>query len=167
MATVVLRKRDALGYSTVQALYEDLPGSYYGVGNRNTRFLNILCIDEENIENEYPQLYEAVNNAYDPNGIDYSNGACYWDGYDLATGGVEHPHYKLYGYIFTDPSHNLWPSLISTTPPKNRKGDKTYPGGLPIYYDWVFESTAAYGQTIFFKLNSEYVNAIWGAKQCK
>ena len=37
----------------------------------------------EDVQTEYPEIYHAVSNALDPNGIDYANGGCFWDGNDL------------------------------------------------------------------------------------
>lgn len=162
-----LRKRDAWKASTLQALIHKTKGAFYAVSPTNPRFMNILCIEENNIENEYPELYNATLNAFDPEATDYSNGGCYWDGVDIASKLEKHKHYK-WGYKFTDPSHNLYPQILSNTPPKNMTGDIKDPVTHVLNsYDWKLESTAAHGKTIFWKLTDEYLNAIKGAKQCR
>jgi len=91
----------------------------------------------------------------DPEGIDYANGGCFWDGNDIQVHGSRHPHYK-WGYKFTAPNHDIF--SLGNTPLKIQHGDKSD-------YTYILESTAAYGSTIFWKYTSEYISA-QGATQC-
>ena len=111
-----------------------------------------MCSD---VSIEYPQLYNAVMNALDPDGIDYANGACFWDRIDLLTDGTKQKHYK-FGYTFTDPLHVVL--AVGDSEPANITGRYGT-------YDYTYESTAGYGQTVFWKLTNEFLKAQRG-KQC-
>lgn len=94
-------------------------------------------------------MYFAVQNALDPHGFDYSNGGCYWDGIDLKTKGSGHRHYKI-GYKFTDPAHDVLD--LGNTPPKYQ----TKRGRVRYY---TYQSTAGYGQTVFWEMTPEFTFA--------
>lgn len=112
-----------------------------------------MCSD---VETEYPELYEAASNALDPNGVDYANGGCFWDGNDLATKGSKHKHYKK-GYRFTDPLHDVLG--IGDSDQANIHGKKDD-------YNYTYESTAGYGHTVFWKSTQEFMHA-QGVQQCR
>ena len=152
IANAVIRKRDALGFATINELIAYRPSYSSAVKQRNLRYRLALC-SQVNIE--YPDVDAAVKNALDPNGIDYANGGCYWDGRDLRILGSKHLHYKN-GYLFTDPIHNIF--SIENTPPKNAQGERGR-------YNYTYESTAGYGYTVFWKLTEEFMKA-QGVKQC-
>jgi hypothetical protein len=136
IANAVVRKRNAYNYSTVNELVNKRPGYIAAVSSKNIRYRLAMCSD---VEVEYPDLYDIALNALDPEGIDYANGGCFWDGQDLKTKGTKHKHY-LWGYMFSDPLHDVLD--VGDTPPMNLSG----PNGS---YDYTLESTAGYGQTIF------------------
>jgi hypothetical protein len=63
---------------------------------------------EENDNGQFDKAYEAARNAL-AGRPDYSNGDCWWDGYDLKTGGSTHYRYRSpQGFHFTLPEHNLF-----------------------------------------------------------
>lgn len=152
IANAVIRKRDAYHYASVNELIAKHPGYSAAVSQQNARFRIIMC---SNVEKEYPDLYIATQNALDPNGIDYANGGCYWDGYDLKSKGKAHLHYPM-GYLFTNPSHNVL--HIDSTPPMNIEGDVGR-------YNYTYQSTAGYGLTVFWKYTQEFISA-QRVKQC-
>lgn len=153
IANATVTKMKALGFKSLNKLVQELPGFSVAISTHNERATRALCA---NIEVEYPEVYQAVTNALDPNGFDYANGACFWDGVDLKTAGTKHSHCK-WGYTFTNPTHNVLG--VTPPPPAYRKG----PRGN---YNYVLESTAGYGKTIFWKYTDEYIKAR-GGKQCK
>lgn len=84
IANVLVKKRNSyvdkdgnLKFTTVNQLMARYPDISYAYADEIDRYKIALCA---NIEIEYPQLYAAVQNALDPEGIDYTNGGCYWDG---------------------------------------------------------------------------------------
>jgi hypothetical protein len=105
-------------------------------------------------EKGYELAYKAARNALE-GGEDFSNGGCFWDGYDLKTSGSHHPKY-ISGFKFTDLEHNIF----STIEPMPRKR-KTNKGS----YEFIYKSTAAHGGTIFWHLDDAYLKAE-GKKQC-
>lgn len=105
-------------------------------------------------EKGYELAYKAARNALE-GGEDFSNGGCFWDGYDLKTTGSHYPKY-ISGFKFTDPKHNIF----STNEPPPRK--ITTKNGS---YDYSYDSTAAHGGSIFWKYNNKFMK-VKGARQC-
>ncbi|HAT9716210.1 TPA: hypothetical protein ACUNL2_001576 [Legionella pneumophila] len=73
----------------------------------------------------------------------------YWDDNDLVTKGAKHRHYRK-GYKFTDPTHDVL-SVEDSTP-----ANLTGKFGT---YNYTYEPTAGYGQTVFWKLTKEFLTA--------
>ena len=149
IANSVIRFRNSYGFTTVNQLIAKKPYYSAAVHDKVIRYRLVMCSD---VATEYPELYEAVSNALDPNGVDYANGGCFWDGNDLAIKGSKHKHYKK-GYMFTDPLHDVF-SIGNSAP----SGDSDY--------DYTYESTAGYGQTVFWKYTQDFMDAE-GVKQCR
>ena len=146
IANAIIRKRNAYHLATVNQLIKKFPNFSAAVASKNIRYRLALCAD---ITVEYPEIADAVSNALDPNGIDYANGACFWDGKDLLTLGSKQHHYG-WGYTFTDPSHNVY--NLTPPPPKNEEDEFGF-------YDYILESTAGYGGTVFWKYTQEFITA--------
>jgi hypothetical protein len=88
--------------------------------NGNTRFRLIMCSGK--MDERFDMAYQAARNAL-YNGHDYSNGACWWDGYDLKTEGSLHYRYKSpRGFRFSSPEHNLFSVNDHHHTSKNIKG---------------------------------------------
>lgn len=162
IANALVRKRNSyinnsttppsLKYPTVNELIKRYPNYSAAYVDKVERYQIALCA---NLQVEFPQLYEAVTNALDPEGIDYANGGCYWDGKDLQTLGTKHMHYKN-GYKFSNTSDDIF-SLGDSAPQEQTQRGRTW------YY--TYESTAGYGGTVFWKLTPEFMYAT-GAPQC-
>ena len=152
IASAIIRYRNANNFKSVNQLIAKRKFYSSAVLNNVVRYQLVMCSDAES---EYPDLYKASMNALDPNGIDYANGGCFWDGVDLKTKGRDQPHYQL-GYIFTDPAHDIF--SIGDSEPAHRFGEFGN-------YDYTYESTAGYGKTVFWKLTKGFLNAKRG-KQC-
>jgi len=151
IAYAVIRRRDAAGKSSVAEVIKAYPSFSFVVSDGNPRFRILMCSE---IEDTFDKAYRAARNALNK-GIDYANGGCFWDGYDLKTSGVHHYKYR-HGFHFTSPKHNLFG--ITEPPPRNIITNKGR-------YDYEYESSAAYGKTIFWKLNQDFLKA-GGIKQC-
>jgi hypothetical protein len=114
----------------------------------------------------------AAKNAL-AGGPDLSNGAYFWDGRDIKTNYKN--HFKVrHGIKFSCPEHNIYGIAESTklvklnkTVKKRSKGkiisEETVEAGR---YDHIYVSTAAFGGTIFWKNNEEYM-AVTKAKAHK
>lgn len=151
IASATLRRRDAARQQTVNSLVNKYKKFTYVIIDGNERFRKIMCAADEN---GYKLAYKAARNALE-GGEDFSNGGCFWDGYDLKTSGSHHPKY-ISGFKFTDPEHNIF----STNEPPPRKR-KTNNGS----YDYSYDSTAAHGGSIFWKYNNNFIKAK-GVRQC-
>jgi len=145
LANALVRKSKSYGYATVNEYIKHRRKQISSANGKNIRFNMIMC---SNVEIEYPKLFEAAINALDEKGIDYANGACYWDGEDLKILGAKHLHY-LWGYLITDPSHDVL--NVGSTPPF---GETSNFGT----YEYTLESTVGYGHTIFWKLTNDFMN---------
>lgn len=105
----------------------------------------------------------AARNAMAADGVDYSGGAYFWDGSDIKTN--YNNHFKVrHGIKFTDSSHNIYgikesTALVIKTKTTKRKVDgKIVVKKEEIYrYDHIYESTAGYGGTIFWRQNPDYL----------
>jgi hypothetical protein len=115
--------------------------------------------------------YKAARQAMD-GGEYFSNGAYFWDGWDIKTNYTK--HFKVrQGIKISDPSHNIFSiqdNLVLIIKKKitlKRKNGKAERSEIEIgRYDHVYESTAAHGGTIFWKFNPEYI-ALEKAKEYK
>jgi hypothetical protein len=110
---------------------------------------------------------KAAHNALD-DGKDYSNGAYFWDGADIKTNYANHPKVKL-GFKFTDPKHNIYnikeTSVDITVHWKvPGKDGKLVDGKARGSYTYVYESTAAWGGTIFWRYSDAYLKATGNAE---
>lgn len=108
--------------------------------------------------------FAAAKNALE-GGKDYSNGAFFWDGNDIRTRYAHHPK-VLEGIKIMDEAHNvvrIKDSIKIKIKYKNveitQKGSnkKVKVKEEVARIDHVFESTAGYGNTIFWKFNPDYV----------
>jgi hypothetical protein len=153
IANSVIRFRDSYHYKSVNQLIARKPDYSSAVKNRVIRYRLVMCSD---VEIEYPEVYTAVSNALNPNGIDYANGGCFWDGYDLVTLGTKQSHY-IKGYKFTSPLHDVL--SVGNSQPAKKQGAKGS-------YDYTYESTAGSGKTVIWKYTQEFMNAN-GVKQCR
>ena len=104
----------------------------------------------------------AARNALDGD-KDFSNGAYFWDGADIKTNDAKHPKVKR-GIKFTRPEHNIYKIKetsvdITTHWQIKDKDGKTVDGKVRGHYTHVYESTAAYGGTIFWKYNADFLKA--------
>ncbi|WP_133131234.1 hypothetical protein [Legionella yabuuchiae] len=151
IASATVRRRNAAHQPTVNALVQKYKNFSYAVYDGNARYNRLMCSASEL---PFAQAYEAARNAL-YNGIDYASGGCFWDGFDLKTKGPNHTKYKQ-GFRFINPLHNVF------CIPESPFIDRIIGGKI---YHYRFDSTAAFGATVLWKLNKEYLKAA-GAGQC-
>lgn len=226
IASVLLRQRDARGYTTMQKFTKAEPSYSFVVKDGNPRFAQLketteaailkisadaeteiieisaeidaikVRLDEEKDKKKeastktelvaaekklkkqrnklsgnegHIMAYRAARNALE-GGQDYSNGAYFWDGWDVKTNYENHPKVKR-GIKVTDPTHDVFgiqDKLVEVIKYKvvttMANGKKTQTKEEIGRYNHLYESSAGYGGTIFWKFNSEYLR-LEGAKE--
>lgn len=168
LASVLIRQRDARGYTTMKEFIDGEPSYSYVVGDGNAKYKKIIKAKDEDIYRD-PGMSNALAAARNAlvDGPDLSNGAYFWDGGDIKSNYSKHFKVK-HGIKFTDPAHNIYNINESTKivilykivkVRKMVKGKvKTSKEKIEIgRYDHVYDSTAAYGGTIFWKNNDDYI----------
>ncbi|HZV66149.1 MAG TPA: hypothetical protein VFG03_14680 [Telluria sp.] len=159
IANVVKRQADARNESIDQFIAKE-PSYAFAADGSNERYNNIInSSTEELLKNKnYSLALKGAINALDPSGYDFSDGAYFWDGRDIQTNYANHPKVNA-GIHFSDASDNIY-DIKETSFPKTEyyynNGKATKIRGT---YDHKYDSTAAYGQTVFWKYNSDFINA--------
>ena len=138
------------------------PGYVLAIGNE--RYTKLMKASEKEIlaDKGIATALESAKNAIDKKGTDPSNGAFWWDGKDFWA--KNNKHYRAnHGYHFADPAHNLSnvPEVKKVICKKGKKKNKKT-GEIMcvndlVVCDYVWESTAAYGKTVFWRYNPEFV----------
>lgn len=164
VASVLVRQRDARGYTDITTFASSEPSFSFVVGDGNKRYQRFMKAEAEEI-NKNPGMriaLAAAKNALS-GGEDKSNGAYFWDGADIKSNYKKHAKVRV-GIKFTDPSHNIYDIKDSTklvikykVVKKKIKGKVTLEKTELWRYDHIYDSTAAHGGTIFWKFNPDYV----------
>lgn len=166
LASVLHRQMKARGYSSIKELGTKDKTFSFVTSDGNQRYRKLMEASEEKVAKDAGMTIaiKAAENAF-AGGIDYSNGAYFWDGADIKTNYTA--HFKVrHGIKFTDPAHNIYDVKESTIKTKNLyKITKKKVGGKVVTEktlidsaDHVYESTAAHGGTIFWKQSPNYLN---------
>ncbi|MGP8475701.1 hypothetical protein [Burkholderia diffusa] len=173
IASVLVRQRDARGYSDMATFTKNDPTFSFVVGDGNARYNNMMKATDDQI-GKNPAMQAAINAARNAlaGGPDKSNGAYFWDGADIKTNYDR--HFKVrHGIKITDPSHNIYDIKDSTklvilykiTKKKNKKTKKVETEKVETgRYDHVYDSTAGVGGTIFWKYNQQYLDVTRGSE---
>lgn len=111
---------------------------------------------------------ESAKNALaNSSGTDPSNGAYWWDGLDFKTNYARHPKVRD-GFRFGAPEHNIYgvqESAHETTiywKVRDKKTGKEVNSKVRGQFKYVWASTAAYGGTIFWTHDTDYLSATGG-----
>lgn len=165
IANVMVRQQKARGYSTIAEFTSKESTFSFVVRDGNERFAIMKKAREAQIEKSaaMSNAVRAARNAMAADGVDYSGGAYFWDGSDIKAN--YNNHFKVrHGIKFTDSSHNIYgikesTALVIKTKTTKRKVDgKIVVKKEEIYrYDHIYESTAGYGGTIFWRQNPDYL----------
>ncbi|QPF76343.1 hypothetical protein G8A07_00065 [Roseateles sp. DAIF2] len=159
IAIVVLRQQKARGYSSVSTFLATDKTYAYAASDKNPRYkLFVRSTDAQvSADSGMSMAVRAVNHARTPNAEDYSNGAFFWDGYDIRTNYAKHDKVKK-GIKITDPAHNVVGIEDKEVPGeewwRDAKGNKTKLRGR---WSYRFQSTAGWGGTIFWKYNPDFI----------
>lgn len=173
IAWAVANRARAWGQKSIDELLTADPNYTYVIQDGNPRFKRLMRASEREIASD-PGMSIAVReakNALTNKGTDPSNGAFWWDGLDFKTNFKNHPKVKD-GFHITDPSQNIFnvkevhqnrTVYWKIQDPKTNKEINAKVRGT---YSHIWETTAAYGKTIFWKHGSDYLKAT-GSKPYK
>jgi hypothetical protein len=170
IAWAVANRCRAWGGKTVDQLLAADPNYTYAVKDGNQRYKKLIMASEKDIAADMNGMALAVDvakKALANTGTDPSNGAYWWDGVDFKTNYANHPKVKD-GFRFTDPAHNIFDvkeKYIPTTiywKVRDKKTGKEVNSKIRGAFSYVWESTAAYGKTIFWIHNVDYLKATGG-----
>lgn len=172
IANVVVRQAKARG-KTVKELLESDTTFAFAASDGNKRYAAFKKASDEATTKDagMSNAVRAAQNALAPAGTDYSNGAYFWDGADIKTNYASHAK-VVAGIKFSDKAHNIYgieesgKLIIVKWQKKNKKTGKIEETTERGRYDHVYISTAAYGGTIFWKYNPDFIKAT-GNKEYK
>ncbi len=153
------RKLAAIAYGEASVANDanEIAGIAWAVANR-ARAWGSKTID---------QMLAAAQAALSNSGNDPSNGAYWWDGLDFKTNYAKHPKVAD-GFRFGDPSHNIFSVSEASHETtlywrvRDKKTGEEVNSKIRGTYKWVWVSTAAFGQTIFWKHDTDYLAATGG-----
>lgn len=167
IASVLVRQRDARGYKDIATFAAKEPSFSFVVSDGNARYSKLMKASEKDIAKHdgMTAAVDAATNAIN-GGPDKSNGAYFWDGADIRSNYKR--HFKVrHGIKFSDPAHNIYNIeestkvgiVYKTMKTKNAKTGKVTTVREEIgRYDHHYDSTAAYGGTIFWKFNQHFLD---------
>ncbi|MDK2126546.1 hypothetical protein [Parachitinimonas caeni] len=168
IAQVLVRRAKATGHTKIKAYLEADPTFAYAAVDGNARFKLLSKAKPETrwADPGMRRALQGARNAIENIGTDYSNGAYFWDGKDLKSNYTNHPKVKA-GIKFDQPEHNIFDVKESAkagitywqVPDKH---GKLVNGRERGRYDTVYISTAAWGQTVFWKHPDDYLKAVSG-----
>ncbi|WGS54302.1 hypothetical protein LFL96_25125 [Paraburkholderia sp. D15] len=173
IASVLVRQRDARGYSNMATFTKNDPTFSFVIGDGNARYNKLMQATDAQIAKD-PAMQAAIAAARNAlaGGPDKSNGAYFWDGADIKTNYAN--HFKVrHGIKITDPSHNIYNIKDSTKlvilykiiKTKDKKTKKVKTEKIETgRYDHVYDSTAGIGGTIFWKYNQQYLDVTGGSE---
>lgn len=143
IANVLVRQMKARRYSTISDFLTNVPTYAFAATDGNQRFAAFKARQTQLVDmrdgNDGMRLAikGAINAILEK--TDYSNGAYFWDGSDVTT------NFKYRkGIDYTSPSHDIYAG-----------GDHA----INKPYQYTFETTAAWGGTVFSKYTSAFVSA--------
>jgi len=170
LASVMVRQRKARGYKTIDEFTRTDRQFSFVVSDGNLRFKLLMKATEADIEKRSAMrdAVKAARNALD-GGVDYSNGAFFWDGADIKTNFKNHYKVTHGGVHVTDPKHNIYGipnidevQILYKNMRKRVQGKEVQAREEVGRFTYAYESTAAHGGTIFWKLNADYLKVTRG-----
>lgn len=161
IANVLVRQSVARGYQSVASFIAKDKTFAFAAHDGNTRYKRLVEMKspETSTDEGIVRAIAGARNALSATGTDHSNGGYFWDGADIKSNYANHPKVKA-GIRFTDPAHNLYKIEEKEVPGeewwRDEKGKKTKLRGK---WTHKYESTAAFGGTIFWKLTDDFIKA--------
>lgn len=169
IAWAVANRARAWGGKTVDQLLQADPNYTYAVKDGNPRFNRLMVSSVEDITKDKGMALalSCAENALTGTGADPSNGAYWWDGVDFKTNYRNHPKVRD-GFVFGAPSHNIFDVKEVSKPVtiywkvRDKKTGKEVNSKVRGAYQYVWKSTAAYGKSIFWTHDADYLKATGG-----
>lgn len=169
IAWAVANRARAWGGKTLDQMLTADSNYTYVVKDGSPRFNRMMKASETDIaaDKGMALALECAKSALANLGNDPSNGAYWWDGVDFKTNYANHPKVAD-GFHFRAAAHNLFDvkeTSHETTlywKVRDRKTGKVVNSKVRGSYKYVWESTAAYGKTIFWKHDADYLKATGG-----
>lgn len=169
IAWSVANRARAWGNKTLDQLLAADPNYTYAVKDGNARFNKLMKAEEADLlaDKGMALALDCAKHALAGDGTDPSNGAYWWDGFDFKTNYAHHPKVAD-GFHFGEPTHNIFDvqeTSHETTlywKVRDKKTGKEVNSKVRGSYKYVWESTAAYGRTIFWKHDADYLSATGG-----
>lgn len=164
IAWAVANRARAWGNKSIEQMVRKDPNYTFADDGKNERYNKLINASAKELaaDEGMSQAMTIAGNALANNGTDPSNGAYWWDGKDFMYNYRRHRKVND-GFRFSDPSHNIFELeekrvlRIKYKNIRNKKTKKETKEEVARYtYKW--ESTAAHGETIFWKLSDEYLN---------
>jgi hypothetical protein len=162
IASVIVRQRDARN-TTLKALLSSSSTFAFAASDGNPR-VEAFRKAKPAVRCARPGMMRAIKAAKNAlgKGMDYSNGAYFWDGVDIKTNYKAHPKVRA-GVHITKAEHNVVGiedfAVDVTTYWKVLKDGKMVDGGKRGHYTYTYESTAGFGKTIFWKYGDDFLKA--------
>lgn len=161
IGNVLVRQQKARSYTSIGTFIKTDKTYAFAAHDGNGRYKKLMNATENDINKSWGMAtaIRAARNALSPSGTDYSNGAFFWDGADIKSNYDRHPK-VLAGIHIMDETHNIYDIKSKNVPGEqwwlDSKGKKTKLRGK---WSYKYESTAAYGGTIFWKYNADFLKA--------
>lgn len=159
IANVLVRQQTARGYSTIAGFIAADKTFAFAAHDGSQRYAKLMKATDAEIAKS-PGMADAVRaatNALSAQGIDYSNGAYFWDGADIKSNYAKHAKVRA-GIHFADASHNVY-GIAEKDVPGEAWWDPETKLKSRGKWDYKFVSTAGHGGTIFWKYNPDFVRA--------
>ncbi len=167
IGAVLVRQAEARIYTSVLAFLKSAEAKSFSfvLVDSNSRFqqLKNAKIEEISKNNGMAAAVKAARHAIGKN-TDYSAGGYFWDGTDLKSNYKNHPK-VIKGIRFTDTKHDIYqvggktiPEVVTYWYIKGANGSSKK-GKERERYSCTYESTAAYGGTVFWCYTPEYIKA--------
>lgn len=168
---VANRARLWSGCTVTQLIAKD-PNYTYAVTDGNARYAKLMGAKSTDLaaSSGMAAALNHATNALAGTGTDLANGGIWWDGLDFKTNS-NHPK-RIKGFKYGAAEHNIFSvpevtrQIIVYWRVVNKKSGQEVNGRERGRYDHVYVSTAAYGSTIIWKYNPDYLSAT-GAKEYK
>lgn len=169
IAFAVANRCRAWGGKTVSELKAADPNYAYAWDGSNARFNKLMKAGDADLKKDkgLALAVELARKAIANEITDPSSGAFWWDGFDFKTNYANHPKVRD-GFRWGDPSHNIFGlkenlnERVVRWKIKNKKTGQIVDGAERGRYEAVWISTSAYGSTIFWKHDADYLKATGG-----
>ena len=151
---VIMNRAEYANTSANTEIEKDGQVNGYNASSRKTVTDNLLLNSDSKLNNARNAAMSTILGT----SRGKSNGAYYWDGKDIQT----NKHRTKWGIHYTNSAHDIYGTGDSKVGPFQAYW---YPSGAKCGAPWdhKLDSTAAYGGTIFWKLNPHYQN-VTGSK---